>query len=307
MISEAHLKQKLQRMRRFWNREPVERPLIGFQIGKNLPTSRLEAGPWLPGTEVELTPAMVHPEEILEEYEALYQAALHVEQDVVWTAEPYHEIPWMEGVFGCSVFASQSGFFSKPSIRHLDGLAHLILSEDNPWYQKYFEFLEALIKASNGRYPIGQPILRGPGDILAAVMSQQTVLCALYEFPEQIKRFIERVTEFLISFVHKQEDLLPEFHGGYSLGYFHVWCPERCLWFQDDFSNVFSPTCSAVMVKKVLIAEWASTVVGTIIVITKANTNAIKSIFFMLMLLFTIYGILFCTDFNTMLFGFSDL
>lgn len=29
--------------------------------------------------------------------------------------------------------------------------------------------------------------------------------------------------------------------GGYSLGFYHVWCPNKCIWFQEDLSSLFSP------------------------------------------------------------------
>ena len=116
MESGIHNDAKLRRIHQFWNRKPVERPLLGFQLGHN------QGGFWLKTTgrrfagEHVLTPDMIHPEESLEWYEAVYQTTLQIEQDVFWTTGPCPEIPWIDAMFGCPIVVSESELSSKPYI-----------------------------------------------------------------------------------------------------------------------------------------------------------------------------------------------
>lgn len=236
-----NIKERIERFNKFWNREQTERPTVGFQIGSPFVACRLEAGRKLLVENMPVTPDMLNVEEFIESYEKNYEISLQVEQDSFWTAEPYNGIPWLEGIAGCPIVGSKASFRSREYINDADDLDNIVLSEANPWYQKYFEFLEVLIKASKGRYPVGQPILRGISDLIGAVMGQEKLIYSLYDHPDSIKRFVERATDFFIKFIKKQEEMLPDFYGGYSIGFYNIWAREKSMWFQDDISCLFSP------------------------------------------------------------------
>lgn len=240
-MNSENMAQRRERSRKFWTRESVERPLIGFQVGPYLLAHRLSAGKLLLGTERLVTPDMLSPKAFIPSYEELYQMSLQVEQDIFWCAEPYGAIPWMEAMFGCPIVVSDTRFIAQPFVKQIDDLRTIAPDIHGLWSQKYCEFLEILIEASAGRYPIGQPILRGSADILATIIPPQACLDALREHADMIKDFIARATDFFIYFLWKQAELIPEFHDGHALGFFHVWCPERCFWFQNDFSTMLSP------------------------------------------------------------------
>jgi hypothetical protein len=45
----------------------------------------------------------------------------------------------------------------------------------------------------------------------------------------------------LRSVIKSQWEIVPAFHGGYSMGFYHVWCPGKCIWFQEDLAALLSP------------------------------------------------------------------
>ena len=56
-----------------------------------------------------------------------------------------------------------------------------------------------------------------------------------------MKKFFLKVTDLFLRVIAEQKKLIPPFHGGQALGFYHVWTPGRCLWFQDDLSALLSP------------------------------------------------------------------
>jgi hypothetical protein len=241
MPTENTLEDKTQRMQQFWKREVVSRPLIGFQLHSQMRKSWLQIASGDAGEHRVLIPAMIQPEELGEGAETFYQMSLPLAHDIVWTAEPPREIPWLEGMFGCPVTISDARLHPQPYLQHADELAHLVLSDTHPWHQKYVACLEGLVKVSRGRYPVGQPLFPGPADILAALMPQHTLQQAFDESPSLMQRFIARVTEFLINVGQEQATRLPRFYQGYMSGSFYLWCPQPCMGVQHAHFNLLSP------------------------------------------------------------------
>jgi hypothetical protein len=86
------------------------------------------------------------------------------------------------------------------------------------------------------------PIMRGPTDMIGALLGQQEMVLALMmEDPGLMRRLVERVTQAFIAVIQAQNRIIPPFHGGTSLGFYHLWAPGPSIWFQDDLSAILSP------------------------------------------------------------------
>jgi len=81
--------------------------------------------------------------------------------DNFFTATPFPGIPWMEAMLGCDVYSTESSFMAHATGENLEDvhLQNLIRVE---WFDKYLEFTRMLQKLGNARFPVGQPIMRGP-------------------------------------------------------------------------------------------------------------------------------------------------
>jgi hypothetical protein len=173
----------------------------------------------------------------------MFQDAEELGQDGFWTGEPFTGIPWMEAILGCPIRAGKESFTSRPWLSSpTEALEKVRFDPQNPWLAKYLEFTAALAKQSRGRYPVGMPIMRGPTDMLGALLGQQQMVMALVDSaPQEMRRLIERVTLSFLSVIEAQRHLTPPFYGGEALGFYHIWAPGPAIWFQDDLSSILSP------------------------------------------------------------------
>ena len=226
----------------FWNREALKRPLVGFHIGPDFFFSRhYRAAQQLLVNGKQITPDMMDVDWFLEDYERMFQMVASVEQDGFWAAQPYTGIPWMEGILGCEIFATENSFISQPCAKSLEEAQNVQFDPDNPWFKKYIEFLDKIQKLSNGRFPVGEPIMRGPSDMMGALLGQSEMVYAIVDDHKGMQRLFEHVTDIFIQVIDHQYQVVREFKGGFSLGFYPVWSPAKCIWFQEDLSAILSP------------------------------------------------------------------
>ena len=234
--------QRIQRHQAFWDRTPVERPLIGFRIGDYLFANKFQAAlPLLQEGKI-ITPDMLAVDRFLADYDRMYAQSLEIDQDAFWTAAPFTAIPWMEAMLGCEIRASEASFTSKPWLSDLAEIKRVQIDEaHNPWLAKYLEFVENLTAHSQGRYPVGQPILRGTSDMLGALRGQTNLVFDYLDHPQAIQQLAQKVTEIFRRVVQIHHEATTPFQRGYAMGFYHLWCPGPCLWFQDDLVALLSP------------------------------------------------------------------
>ncbi|MDR1251897.1 MAG: hypothetical protein LBK62_06990 [Treponema sp.] len=226
---------------KFWNHEETAKPLASFRIGNYFFATHYKAARKLLVKGQKISPAMLDVDSFLEDYEEQYAAVSALNQSGFWTAEPYTGIPWMEAFWGCEIIAGEESFMARPLVTEARDLEKLQFSMDNPWVDKYFEFVTKLNKLSQGRFPIGAPIMRGQGDTAGALMGQTAFIYALYEEPEIIKKTLGKIVDSFLRIYQEMHRLNAPFLGGSSMGLYHVWAPGESLWFQDDIGALLSP------------------------------------------------------------------
>ena len=239
----AGIEERLALHRAFWEREKQPRPLAAFRVGDFFFSRHFKAAHDLLVPDTSITPEMLDVTAFLSDYERMFQESEAIGQDGFWTGEPFTGIPWMEAILGCPVRAGRESFTSRPWLSSpTDALEKVRFDPQSPWLKKYLEFTAALVQQSRGRFPVGMPIMRGPTDMLGALLGQQAMVLALMlEDPAVMRRLIERVTRAFVSVIEAQRRLVPAFHGGTALGFYHVWAPGPSIWWQDDLSAILSP------------------------------------------------------------------
>lgn len=237
------LEQRLALHRMFWARDSQPRPLASFRVGDFFFSRHFEAARPLLEPDRAIEPEMLDVPAFMADYERMFAESESVGQDGFWTAEPFTGIPWMEAVLGCPIRAGRESFTSRPWLASAaEALERVRFDPESPWLKKYLEFTAALVERGRGRWPVGMPIMRGPTDMLGALLGQQEMVLALMmEDPPVMRRLIERVTRAFLAVIAAQNRLTPPFHGGTSLGFYHVWAPGPSIWFQDDLSAILSP------------------------------------------------------------------
>ena len=241
-IARPDLARRIEMHRLFWERGPQPWPIAAFRIESGQFTSRyFRAADSLLERGKTVTPDMLVVEDFLPDYERMFRQAEELGQDAFWTAEPFPGVPWIEAMLGCGVRGGGDSIVSVPWMSSLDDLDKLVLRPDDPWLLKYLEFTEKLAAAGRGRFPVGQPILRGPSDIAGAVLGATEMVMAFMDEPEKMRELTLRAGMALAQLLEAQAKLIPPFHGGSVLGNYHVFCPGRCAWYQEDAAALLSP------------------------------------------------------------------
>ncbi|MDR2435358.1 MAG: hypothetical protein LBD47_12450 [Treponema sp.] len=232
---------RVEEHKKFWKREETVKPLVSFRIGNYFFATHYRAARKLLLKGRTITPDMLDVDSFMEDYEEQYTAVSALNQSGFWTAEPYTGIPWMEAFWGCEIVAGGESFMARPLVTETRDLEKLRFSMDNPWIAKYFEFVTKLNKLSQGRFPVGAPIMRGQGDTAGALMGQTEFIYALYEEPQVIKNTLDKIVDSFLQIYQEMHRLNTPFLGGSSMGLYHVWAPGKSLWFQDDIGALLSP------------------------------------------------------------------
>ena len=238
---EEMIAQRIQLHKAYWDRKPLARPLASFRIGDFFFSTHFQAVQHLLVDHKTIKPDMLDVDAFMEDYERMYQEIQSIDQDGFWVGEPFTGIPWIEAILGCEIVATPNSFISHPWAKSVDDLDRIVFDPENAWFKKYIEFIEKLTTLSSGRFPVGQPIMRGISDALGAIMGQTEMVMALIDEPDQSRKAMKKIGKIFSCIIDEQYQVIKPFHGGYSIGFYDVWTPKRCIWFQDDLTALLSP------------------------------------------------------------------
>jgi hypothetical protein len=234
------LEEKIRRYRAFWDRAPVDRPLVAFSLGGWFSFQSYSAVQKYRGLE-NILPDMLSPERYFQDYDRIVAPFERIEDDVIHSVAPIPAFPWLEAMLGIPVQVGNESIWAKEGGFDYRDTGKLNLSPDNPWRRTYLEFVSALQSRYGDRYPVGQPILRGPADMVAALRGSQQMIFDLYDCPDDFQRLCRKCTEFAIGLVRDQLAITRPFHGGYEVESFTLWAPGGIVRMQEDASALFSP------------------------------------------------------------------
>lgn len=238
---ETKQERTLRRQKDFWAGNAQDRPLTCAYVGSHFFSTYYRANAPLLAKGRILKPEEIAVAQYMEDYERLYTEHERVDDDSFFTAEPCTGFPWLEGMLGAEVMGAEVSFIAHPRFASLEALEGLQLDTRSPWYEKYLEFCDALTRLSAGRFPVGQPILRGVSDVIGSLIGQAEMICELMDEPETMQTLFAAVADAQRKLIAAQYEHIEPFLGGYSIGFYHLWTPGRAIWFQDDMSAMMSP------------------------------------------------------------------
>jgi len=233
---------RLQRHQAFFNRQPVDRPLIGswlfgFFIHQQYPSvaAAMQPGP--------VQPDDIPIELFLKDVDALFEAYTELDDDYPLSTGAFYGVPWLEAIMGCPVYFSGTNMYTGPCITDWNAYDWRRPTLDNPWARKLLEFLSALIEHSGGRFFCGPTLMRGPADMCSAMRGGTNLVLDLYDAPENVRRLAEICADVWIEVGQAQLTLMPESENGYLVGCagLRCWMPEKGVWLQDDAVSLLSP------------------------------------------------------------------
>lgn len=236
----ANFEEKIERYLAFWNNTPVERPMVGFSLGGWFSFQSYSAIQEYRG-QANLTPDLLSPEKYFDDYDRIVAPFREIDDDVIHSVAPIPAFPWLEAMLGIQVQVGNESIWAKEGGFDYRSIDKLDLSKDNPWRRKYLEFVAALQERYGDQYPVGQPILRGTSDMVAALRGSQQMIFDLYDHPEEFQRLARVLTDFFIGLIQDQLAITRPIHGGYEVEQFTLWAPGGIVRMQEDASALFSP------------------------------------------------------------------
>jgi len=184
---------KIDRYRAFWNRDPVDRPLVGFSFVGWYPLEYFSAcRSWKVNDHI--SAEMLRPDDWLDDYERLLREGEEVDDDMIRGACPIQvAFPcFIPAMLGCPVRVLPDNVMGEELQLSWDDALARRFDPDNPWFCKYVEFAEALVRRAGGRYPVSHGAELGPTD-LHALLRGHSDLAA-------VPRFARDCLEFYVAF-----------------------------------------------------------------------------------------------------------
>ncbi|MHB1294613.1 MAG: hypothetical protein ACYC4R_06415 [Anaerolineae bacterium] len=202
---------------------------------------------WLPlsdgstaGEDRDITPDMLDLDRLAGE--PMQPGPLEFVGDWVRSREPYVRIPWVEAILGCPIHTTLLGgsmrgraYISdwcqwRPSVPYLR----------TEWLEALERSVDLLEARSGGRYAVVQTLMRGPSDLAEAVLGPELMALSMYDAPDELRGFLDAVTDVFLQVLEAQRCRTTPVLGGY-VSYFGIWAPGTVVRTQCDASAILSP------------------------------------------------------------------
>jgi len=233
---------KIERYKAFWNREEVDRPLVGFSFVGWYPLEYFTAcKSWK--VDDYITPEMIDPDEWLDDYEGLLREGEEVEDDMLRGACPIQvAFPcFIPAIFGCKIRVLPDNVMGEEQKLSWEEALEKRLDQESPWFKKYVEFAEALVHRSQGRYPISHGVELGPTDLHAVLRGHNESIMDLMDEPKKSAELLMQLGHVFAEFFQESWKRIPLYHDGYFDAQYQLWAPGPIIRMQEDATAVFSP------------------------------------------------------------------
>ena len=199
------LPELLKRHEAFWKGEG-DAPLK--QVTTHTPLTSQQGIPLADGSRVaegaSIAPEQIDPARFYGEASGPDAA---VRGDFITGAAPPH-LCWTEAILGCPVRVVTGGPWAEPFAIAWNQPNELC--PDARWLEKLDAFVDALVERAAGRYPIVQPLMRGPVDMMASALGHEQMCLALLQAPAAADAFLELCADIFIQTAQNQLERTPD-------------------------------------------------------------------------------------------------
>ncbi len=233
---------KIERYKAFWNRDEVDRPLVGFSFVGWHPLEYFSAcKPWKVNDHI--TPEMLKPDEWLDDYEELLREGEDIDDDMLRGACPIQvAFPcFLAAILGCKIRVLPDNVIGEEQKLPWKEALQKRPDHGDPWFQKYIEFALALVERADGRYPVGHGVELGPTDLHALLRGHNESIIDLVDDPDEAAELLMNLGHVFTDFFHETWKHLPLYHDGYFDAQYQLWAPGPIIRMQEDATAVFSP------------------------------------------------------------------
>ncbi len=232
---------KKDRYLKFWSREPVKRPLVGFSTLGWFPLDEFKVSANWP-KDSELTPDMVNPDDFLDDWEGHLREGEWMDDDLIRGASPLQSVFWCCGTLGGAMRILPGNIVCIDRSLEWDRVLGMKVDLDHPWFKTYLAFIDALVKRSNGRYPVSHGSLTGPLDYAVSLRGHEQTAIDMLEEPDKAARFLHEMGDVFIAYTKEAWKRIPPYLGGFFDAQYRLWAPGSIARMQEDALAVMSPT-----------------------------------------------------------------
>lgn len=145
---------------------------------------------------------------------------------------------WTEAAFGCPVRIVTGGPWAEAFLH--DWARDRPIVPDRRWIDKLDAFVDDLVARAAGRWPIGQPLMRGPVDMMFAGLGHEEACVAVKTDPAASDRILDGCATLFIDMARRRLQRSPLFAGGYLSSY-GIWSARPVVRTQVDNASLLSP------------------------------------------------------------------
>lgn len=198
----------------------------------------------------EVIPEHVSMDSIIAEILENYVCRSPINGDVFEYVQFPYIIPWMEAIIGCRIYSLGSGasMIAKPIDKEIKELpkhlSHILGDiESNTWFQKLSRGYEILAKTLGDKFPLAHTNVRGPGDMLGALIGHMKMVEMMLDPSTNgklLKHMLDLCTSIWLQTIKMQYYYINRFQSGFC-SHYGIWAPSHVAVFQEDIASLLSP------------------------------------------------------------------
>jgi len=127
-----------------------------------------------------------------------------------------------------------------------------VYNPDNPWWRLHFDMTRQAAQRADGKALASVPDVIEGLDILSALRGPQNTLYDLYDRPEWVHRWLERLGDVYFDYFDRLCDVVKAPDGSNAFTAFQAWGPGRTAKIQCDFAYMIGPDMFAEFAKPYL-------------------------------------------------------
>jgi hypothetical protein len=221
----------------FWRSDSIDRPLVGLFLQEYI----VEDIYRIAGEGDTVTPEMVKPDLFFDLFAERHIALEEHKQDMFRPVEPLNFMPWLEGILGMDLLVHGQTVWAEPLLAKHKSIESFQPGWCDAWVEVTLAFVRDLVERFHPQIPVSGPFLRGPADVVAAMIGTERFCLELVDHPGEIERLLHIAASAWSEVYSEVIKIIPPWRGGYIPGARWIFAPGECVYFSEDVTVLLSP------------------------------------------------------------------
>ncbi|MCJ7623583.1 MAG: hypothetical protein MUO76_08755, partial [Anaerolineaceae bacterium] len=131
--------------------------------------------------------------------------------------------------------------WAEPLLGKREALSGLHPKLNEEWLEATIGFVQALVEQFHPNIPVAGPFLRGPADVVPAMIGTDRFCYELIDHPGEIERLLQFCAQTWVDVYQQVIELIPEWKDGYVPGARWIFAPGECVYSSEDATGLISP------------------------------------------------------------------